>query len=140
MKMIYITNVFINYCSSRTLVNSLEMTFMSIALFLYPHFSYVGIISLSFVLRSTTAIFWLPIVLYHVYDLWKKNQISYLFTHMIPLALIILLSTILIDSLIYGNFVFASLNFFTGNIVMDISSFHGVHSFHWYSTNITRVT
>ena len=76
---VYSSHWFINYCSSRTLINSLEMTLTSIGLSLYPFEShipkprglrrlpstarYVMIISLSFVLRPTTAIFWLPLLL-----------------------------------------------------------------------------
>ena len=146
---IYVTNVFLNYCSSRTLVNTLETTLTSIALFAYPWNGrgskwalggdtfYVLIIALSFVIRSTTAIFWLPLTLLHIKRLWtEKRLVDSLFKRMIPTALLTLLIAGFVDGHCYGSFfVPVSWNFFKLNISEDVSSFYGRHPFHWYLSN-----
>ena len=75
--LVYSTSWFVNYCASRTLVNSFEMALTNLALGLYPAGTrdvlenrgsaagYVCLISLSFCVRPTTALFWLPLVISH---------------------------------------------------------------------------
>jgi phosphatidylinositol glycan class B len=74
---LYASNWFMLYASSRTLVNTFEMALTSMALAFYVQpqqdFRYVGFISLSFIVRPTTAIFWIPMVLS---DLVKTRSLT----------------------------------------------------------------
>lgn len=40
-----------------------------------------------------------------------------------------------VDSYFYGRFTFVPLNFFTFNVLKNISTFYGDHEWHWYLTN-----
>ena len=142
---IYTTNFFLNYCSARTLVNTFEMTLTSMALNFYPtrhgqlvdrgSLIYVALISFSFMARATTAVFWLPLVLVHVYKLWKTEHLQHLFTKMIPTAVSCLVIVSCLDSFMYQKPVFIPWNFFKINIAHDISSLYGINLFYWYLSN-----
>ena len=112
--MVYLGNVYINYCSSRTLINTLEMALTNIALLLYSRAlqsgkrqaPYVAVIALSFCMRMTTALLWLPLVLYHTYKLFKTGQFwSVLVARMVPTAVGVLLAATAIDTWFYRSFV-----------------------------------
>lgn len=141
----YGTAVFVNYCYSRTLVNSFEAALTSAALWLYPNTpsarrrgggaAYVAIISLSFAVRPTTALLWLPLVATHVLRLFTEGRLQQLFTRLAPAALLSLGTVTVIDSRLYGRLVLAPLNFFLLNVVRDIGSFYGTNPWHWYLTS-----
>lgn len=117
------------------------MSLTNIALYLYPirkdqnQFLYIIFISLSFVIRSTTAIIWIPLVLAHLIDLYNRSKLTLLFTQLTPVAVVILTLTAVIDSYFYGQFVFVPFNFFKVNILDNVSSFFGVHPVYWYLTH-----
>ena len=73
---------------------------------------YVGIIALCFMMRPTTAIFWLPMV---TYDILARSKLSTFFGKMLPQALIIPSVVILIDSFFYGKLTIVPWNFLCYN-------------------------
>lgn len=88
---------------------------------------YVSIIALSFVLRGTTAIFWLPLVLYHCILLYKKEQvIESLINKMVPVAILVLATATVIDSFFHGKLAFTHWNFFSLNLLVDVNTQCGV--------------
>ena len=94
---------------------------------------YVTLITLSFIMRATTAILWLPLVSYHVFLLSKTNQfISVLLKKLVPLSLALIISTIVIDSIYHGKLVFVHWNFFRLNLLVDFSSQCGKQPIYGY--------
>ena len=168
---LYSTNVYLLYCGSRTLVNTLEMNLTCFALYHYSktidhrytkyktinvaktysstspfnclredewinELAYVIIISASFVIRPTTAIFWIPLVFYHVILLARQRAIvSILLLRLVPCAGFILMLSSGIDSVIHGKFVFVPWNFFRINFLQDVSVQYGNEPWFYYLTH-----
>ena len=123
--MLYFGNGFLNCLSSRTLINTMEMSLTNIALYFYSrslsgrsnvhHLVYVALISLSFTMRATTVLFWFPLVLNHFLILYRHKLVQSVFLgQMVPTACLVLLSVVAIDSYLYGKLVVATWNFFQG--------------------------
>ena len=88
---------------------------------------YVAIIATSFVLRGTTAIFWLPLVLYHCKILYENGRIiNSLVNRMIPVAISVLVIATTIDSVFHGKLAFTHWNFFKLNLLVDVNTQCGV--------------
>jgi hypothetical protein len=88
---------------------------------------YVAIIATSFVLRGTTAIFWLPLVLYHCKILYENGHIiGSLIQKMIPVAILVLVIATTIDSIFHGKLAFTHWNFFKLNLLVDVNTQCGV--------------
>ena len=139
----YGSNAWLNHSSSRTLINSLEMSLTSIALCFYSRaltgsrvndmLVYVSLITTSFVMRMTTAVFWLPLVLYHLWLLVGKGQFQEWLLKKAALAsLAILLTSVVIDSWFYGKFVVVFWNFFKINVLNSVSDQYGSEPVHKY--------
>ena len=169
--LLHITNVYMLYCGSRTLINTLEMNLTCFALFNYSkaikfynyfggsnqkksdltedtslievsdksllnEIAYVAIISASFVIRPTTAVFWIPLVLYHMKLLYKQRfLIRTLMCKLVPCALITLMVAGSIDSMMYGKVVFIPWNFFRINVLLGIGSQYGTEPWYYYFTH-----
>ena len=131
---LYSSNWFLLYASSRTLINTIETCLTNVALnfFVSKDARYVGIIALCFMMRPTTAIFWLPMV---TYDILVRSKLSTFFGKMLPQALIIPSVVILIDSFFYGKLTIVPWNFVKFNIINNISEQYGIEPWHWYLTN-----
>ena len=88
---------------------------------------YVSIIATSFVLRGTTAIFWLPLVLYHCKMMYQNGNIfGSLINKMIPVAISVLVIATAIDSYFHGKLAFTHWNFFKLNLLVDVNTQCGV--------------
>ena len=158
--LLHSTNVYLLYCGSRTLINTLELNLTCLALYNYSktiiainkpeekrtpeekrvallnQIVYVLIISASFVIRPTTAIFWLPLVFYHVLLIYKQKQIFWtLVMRLIPSAFVTLIMLGGIDSMMYGKLVFIPWNFFRINFMYNIGSQYGVEPWYYYFTH-----
>jgi len=131
---LYTSNWFLLYASSRTLVNTLETCLSSIALnlFVSKDTRYVSIIAFCFMIRPTTAIFWMPMVLY---DILKRSSLSRFFGKMLPQAIAIPSAVVLFDSYFYGRFTIVPWNFVKFNVINNISEQYGSEPWHWYLTN-----
>lgn len=137
--LIYVNNWFINYCSSRTLINTFEMALNNIALYSYASGkckTYVALISLVFIARPTIAVFWIPLVSVHLLQLYEKKCLTKtFFCQMAPTSLAVLFFAIALDSHFYGFYTIVPLNFLHINVIADVSSQYGVNPPHWYLTN-----
>ena len=132
--MLYASNWFMLYCSSRTLINTFETSLSNIALSLYLNQNpfYVSLIALSFMTRPTTALLWVPLVLH---DILFRTPVKVLCLKMIPLAISSVLSVIALDSWFYGEIMIVPWNFLRINLFQNISDQYGIHPWHWYLSN-----
>lgn len=130
---IYLSNWFMLYASSRTLINTLETCLTNIALakFVDKDVKYVGLIATCFMVRPTTAIFWIPLVLF---DLTRVSFKTFVFS-MLPQALGVPLIIAGIDSYCYGRLTIVPWNFLQINLISSVSEQYGVHPWHWYLSN-----
>ena len=169
--LLYTTNVYLLYCGSRTLINTLELNLTCIALYNYSkaikfydkkekserkesknsnspsvieetsnssiyEVTYVILISTSFVIRPTTAIFWIPLVLRHLNIICKHHLvIRTLLCKLVPCAFTTLTVAAFIDSLMFGKMVFIPWNFFRVNILNNVSIQYGVEPWYYYLTH-----
>lgn len=128
------SSYFLFYIGSRTLVNTLEASLTTIALSMFPwngeSSSFLWITSLLCFIRPTAAITWLPLCFYHIkktaFPLWKI-LLQYLIIGFVTFAFCVGL-----DSWAYGKFIITPWQFFEHNVINDIGSYYGVHSWHWY--------
>ena len=129
----YLVHCLMMFISSRTLSNTLEMNLNNMALLHYSKatwkaynnmvhtITYVSLITVSFAVRPTTAMFWLPLVLYHIVLLHQNQRfLSIFLLTMVPTATFCLTATTAIDSWYYGHFVLVPWNFFKVNILEGI--------------------
>jgi len=131
---LYSSNWFLLYASSRTLINTIETCLTSIAmdLFVSKDTRYVGIIAVCFMMRPTTAIFWLPMV---IYDIFARSNLKRFLGKMLPQALILPPAVVLFDSYFYEKLTIVPWNFVRFNILNNISEQYGIEHWHWYLTN-----
>lgn len=129
------TSWFIFYTGSRTLINTVEMNLTTIALSYFPFYSedttFLWPVALLCFIRPTASIPWLPLCIYHI----KKSVytvLQLLFKRYLPIGLMIGVVAISIDSYAHGSFLITPWEFFKVNVINDIGSFYGVHSWNWY--------
>jgi len=130
---LYTSNWFLLYASSRTLINTMEtcLTNIALKLFVTKDPRYVSVIALCFMMRPTIAIFWLPLVIYDV----LKSDLSRFFVKMLPQAVVIPFLVVLFDTYFYGKLAIVPWNFVNFNIINNISEQYGTEPWHWYLTN-----
>ena len=142
----YALNGWMMYVSSRTLSNTMEMNLNCIALLYYSKalerkgatldgIKYVALVTISFATRPSTALFWLPSILYHIAILIQRKRFwSEFALKMLPTACLTLLVLTVMDSVYYGRFVFVPWNFFRINILVGVSSnVYGEESVAYYA-------
>jgi phosphatidylinositol glycan class B len=129
------TSWFIFYTGSRTLINTVEMALTTIALSYFPFYSentsFLWPVALLCFIRPTAAIPWFPFCLYHM----KKSVYTVLqlvFKRYIPIGLIVGSVAIGIDSYAHGSLLITPWEFLKVNVINEIGSFYGVHSWNWY--------
>nr|XP_028562725.1 GPI mannosyltransferase 3 isoform X4 [Podarcis muralis]XP_028562726.1 GPI mannosyltransferase 3 isoform X4 [Podarcis muralis] len=98
------------YCCTRTLTNTMEAVLTTFALYYYPleatrtkrsSIPYLTLVALSFVIRPTALILWVPLLLRHF---WKEPQKRHLVLHScLPVGLIILGSSLITDRVFFGK-------------------------------------
>ncbi|XP_031425471.1 GPI mannosyltransferase 3 [Clupea harengus] len=111
-----------------------------LALYYYPlpgsktHNSskYLILVALAVIVRPTALIVWLPLLAFHF---WKdNNKLRLIIHHCLPIAALTLGLSILIDSLIHGQWILVQWNFIKFNIFHNVAEFYGSHPWHWYFT------
>ncbi|EFO91521.1 CRE-EIF-1 protein [Caenorhabditis remanei] len=135
----YLSSWFVFYCAPRTLSNSLETSLTLIALNWFPFegknykgptWPYIALGVLTVVIRPTVSLIWIVFGLHHLYH--HSNPIRLLLRTVLPVTLPILIITILIDSLAYGEPTIPLWNFLQFNVVQGGSALFGVHPWYWY--------
>ncbi|KAJ0984723.1 hypothetical protein J5N97_003079 [Dioscorea zingiberensis] len=136
-------NWFMFYCITRTLVNSLETVLTVVGLFYWLSFTWstkkfptgsrklaMFIAALACAIRPTSAITWLYV---GIVDLWRgKSRLKFIFLEVIPIGLLVLGFTCLLDWWMYGSIVFVPLNFLKFNFFSSGGDYYGTHPWHWY--------
>lgn len=132
------------FCASRTLVNTVETSLSSIALYLYPwnldqrsgltqgSLSFLLIIALAGIIRPTAVIPWVPLCLYNI---GSSNKIVYSLIMYIFVGCFSLSILLLTDSYFYGSLTITPMNFLSVNVLEKVSDFYGSHSISWYLFN-----
>ncbi|MBN3296359.1 PIGB mannosyltransferase, partial [Amia calva] len=128
------------YCCTRTLTNTVETVLTTLALHYYPlqgsetqHRSkYLALVALAVIIRPTAVIVWLPLVGYHL--LREDNKLSLLSHCAMPIGLLTLGISTLVDCIFYGKWTLVQLNFLKFNVLHNVAEFYGSHPWHWYLT------
>ncbi|CAF1333666.1 unnamed protein product [Rotaria magnacalcarata] len=128
------------YSSPRLIINNLEEILFICSLAAAKNFQsssnimFHALVSLSFIIRPTSAI---PFVIIYPYLLYKSSsRFKFLFQAFLCFILLNTLN-ILLDSYMYNQWTFVPLNFFYINFLhpKSISSHYGINSILWYLTN-----
>ncbi|XP_050069537.1 GPI mannosyltransferase 3 [Anopheles maculipalpis] len=123
------------YVGSRTLANTLETSLTMIALSHFPWASectrFLWPVALSFFIRPTSVIPWVPLCLYHIkkssHPTWELLLKRYLLIGMLTGAL-----CVSVDSYFHGSVVFTCYEFLKYNVLKGVGSFYGEHPWYWY--------
>lgn len=132
----WLTSHFINYCSTRTLINTFEMNITTIALYYYPwspkstNFVFIGLVSLLCFVRPTSTVIWLPLVVINIVS--SKTPVKYFAFHYLPVVTVLSGLLTLLDSFMHGSIIVSPWNFFTFNVFNDVGSHYGTHPLLWY--------
>ena len=137
----YLISWFAFYSVTRTLTNSLETVFTTIALFYWPtsnsdKCSNIEILkslifaAVSCLMRPTAAVVWIPLCALHIFSL--SNKLSFVVKCILPVGAIAMLWSLVVDSWFYGRLTFVQLNFLRFNVVKNRGTFYGSHPWHWY--------
>lgn len=130
------------FCLTRTLSNSLETALCGIALSYWPwswqkqptapqlQRSFV-FAALSCLARPTAALLWLPMTFHLLYTFHHRVYLIFI-KSILPVAVISLTFSAILDSLCYGRLVIVQWNFVRFNVVRDLGAFYGAHPWHWY--------
>lgn len=134
----YLTNKFYNMHIIHCFGNSVE-SIISLAIFYYfigigPQFNtemvkFTMLIVLSFMMRCTSLIGWIPLVLYKIV---KENSFKAFLISGFTVAIPLFSVFICMDSMYYGRFTFVPYNFIHKNIIEDISSTFGTEHLLYY--------
>uniref|UniRef100_A0A087X7Y3 Mannosyltransferase n=2 Tax=Poecilia formosa TaxID=48698 RepID=A0A087X7Y3_POEFO len=126
------------FCCTRTLTNTAETTLTCLALFYFPlpgsktysSKKYLSLVALAVLVRPTALIVWFPLLMCHF---WQEEDKLRLITHRyIPIGILAVLISALIDCLFYEKWTLVQLNFIKFNILHGVADFYGSHPWHWY--------
>ncbi|KAG8440457.1 hypothetical protein GDO86_006275 [Hymenochirus boettgeri] len=128
------------YCSTRTLTNTMEAVFSTLALYHYPlegsstkcSAKYLVFVALAFLVRPTAVILWIPLLLYHFLN--EKKKIDLILQQCLPVGFFTLAMSLTVDRMFFGKWTFVQWNFMKFNVLQNIGSFYGSHPWHWYVT------
>ncbi|XP_048812839.1 GPI mannosyltransferase 3 [Lagopus muta] len=128
------------YTCTRTLTNTMETLLTIFALYYYPmkgskmgsRWKYLSLIALGIVIRPTAAIPWIPLVFCHFLQEQKKADL--ILYNCIPIGLVTLGTSLIIDRVFFGEWVLVQLNFLKFNVLQNLGTFYGSHPWHWYFT------
>ncbi|GLV38019.1 Phosphatidylinositol glycan anchor biosynthesis class B [Carabus blaptoides fortunei] len=129
------------YTASRTLINTLETSLTTIALSYFPwpgqekgnnHF--LWLVALLCTVRPTACIPWLPLCAFHILTT-QENRKNVILKEYLPIGLVTLLLSVLVDSLCHGGFVVTSWQFLKLNVFHSVGNWYGTQPWHWYLSN-----
>lgn len=132
----YMSCPFLAYCSTRTLVNTMETNLTTIALYYYPwsvknkDVKYLWIVALVCIMRPTAIIVWLPLVLFDFFS--QKRYTVFNLARYIFIGITSLMFSIILDSYFHGSFVVTQWNFLYYNILKKVNAHYSVEPWYWY--------
>lgn len=135
----YMSCPFLAYCSTRTLVNTLETNFTTIALYYYPwslknkDTKFLWIVALICVMRPTAIIVWLPLM---VFDFFAHERYTVVhLTRYVVIGSTLLIFSITLDSFFHGAYIVTQWNFLYYNIFKKVNAHYSVEHWYWYFVN-----
>ncbi|XP_068693820.1 GPI mannosyltransferase 3-like isoform X2 [Montipora foliosa] len=131
------------YSVPRTLTNSLETVFTTIALYYWPHsakeevntkriIKALGFAAFSCILRPTAAIVWMPLGSQYLF--LTLRRLRFVLKCLLPVGCLAIVWSLVLNSWLYKRLTFVELNFVKFNVVNDMATFYGSHTWHWYFT------
>ncbi|KAM9639398.1 GPI mannosyltransferase 3 isoform 1-T1 [Morphnus guianensis] len=128
------------YSCTRTLTNTMETLLTIFALSYYPikgskmgsSCKYLALIALAIVIRPTAVIPWIPLVFSHF--LQEQRKADLILHNCIPVGLVTVGTSLIIDRVFFGEWVLVQLNFLKFNVLQNLGTFYGSHPWHWYFT------
>ncbi|XP_033921768.1 GPI mannosyltransferase 3 isoform X2 [Melopsittacus undulatus] len=128
------------YSCTRTLTNTMETLLTIFALSYYPirgskmgsSCKYLALIALAIVIRPTAVIPWIPLVFSHF--LQEQRKADFILHRCIPVGLVTIGASLIIDRVFFGEWVLVQLNFLKFNVLQNFGTFYGSHPWHWYFT------
>ncbi|XP_010278015.1 PREDICTED: GPI mannosyltransferase 3 [Nelumbo nucifera] len=138
------TNWFMFFCFTRTLSNSLETVLTLVGLYHWPFVKGSGHVSvasrrwglfvaaLACAIRPTSAITWFYVGLLELFE--THGRLRFIFLELVPVGIVVLAFTCLLDRLMYGSWILVPLNFLKFNFLSSGGDYYGTHKWHWYFT------
>ncbi|NXH66291.1 PIGB mannosyltransferase, partial [Hydrobates tethys] len=128
------------YSCTRTLTNTMETLLTIFALSYYPikgskmgsSCKYLALVALAIVIRPTAVIPWIPLVFSHF--LQEERKAELILHNCIPVGLVTVGTSLIIDRVFFGEWVLVQLNFLKFNVLQNLGTFYGSHPWHWYFT------
>ena len=132
------------FCATRTLINSIEASFVCFALYFFPwknsKFSkkfrfFVVLTVTATVMRPTSATVWIPLYFYFLYQSYRRIGIInflLLITRLAMLSFVTLMALLALDRFTYGDWRNVLYNFLRFNLLENRGIFYGAHPWHWY--------
>ncbi|XP_039413287.1 GPI mannosyltransferase 3 isoform X1 [Corvus cornix cornix] len=128
------------YSCTRTLTNTMETILTIFALSYYPikgskmgnSCKYLALVALAVVVRPTAVIPWMPLVFSHF--LQEQRKADLILQKCIPVGLVTVGTSLIIDRVFFGEWVLVQLNFLKFNVLQNLATFYGSHPWHWYFT------
>ncbi|KAI4344357.1 hypothetical protein L6164_011591 [Bauhinia variegata] len=139
-----LSNWFMFYCFPRTLSNCLETVLTLVSLYFWPcmrssgNYSFLSrkwslaFAALACAIRPTSAITWLYVGLLEL--LSSKDTLIFLSLEVVPIGILVLGLTYLLDCFMYGSWILVPLNFLKFNFLSSGGDYYGTHKWHWYFT------
>ncbi|CAL9749899.1 unnamed protein product [Musa acuminata subsp. burmannicoides] len=138
-------NWFMFFCITRTLSNSLETVLTVVGLFYWLASSGSSkqlsvasrklglfIAALACAVRPTSAITWLYVGV--LYLIRTQSRLHFLFFEVVPIGILVLAMSCLLDWWMYGSFTIVPINFLRFNFFSSGGDYYGTHPWHWYFT------
>ncbi|KAL2611148.1 hypothetical protein R1flu_022840 [Riccia fluitans] len=139
-------NWFTFFCMTRTLSSSLETTLTIVALYYWPEGENLKveldgrwltsrqlaliIAAVSCAVRPTSAVIWLYVGVVHLFQ--TPGKFCFLLAEVIPIGVVSVALTALVDRWMYGYWTFVPLNFLKFNFLSSGADIYGTHPWHWY--------
>uniref|UniRef100_A0A5B6YXW7 Mannosyltransferase n=1 Tax=Davidia involucrata TaxID=16924 RepID=A0A5B6YXW7_DAVIN len=140
-----LTNWFMFFCITRTLSNSLETVLTLVGLYYWSCMrvssSEVPLVSRKWglavaafacAIRPTSAITWVYVGFLELF--LTRHRLKFIFLEVVPIGVLVLALTCLLDRLMHGLWVLVPLNFLKFNFLSSGGDYYGTHKWHWYFT------
>ncbi|KAK9275656.1 hypothetical protein L1049_022923 [Liquidambar formosana] len=140
-----LANWFMFFCITRTLSNSLETVLTLVGLYYWPCIRVSSnkgelvsrkwglfVAALACAIRPTSAITWVYVGLLELFV--TRDRLRFIFLELVPIGILVLTLTCLLDRLMYGSWILVPLNFLRFNFLSSGGDYYGTHKWHWYFT------
>ncbi|KAK9275574.1 hypothetical protein L1049_022841 [Liquidambar formosana] len=92
----------------------------------------LAIAALACAIRPTSAITWVYVGLLELFVM--RDRLRFMFHELVPVGVLVLTLTCLLDRLMYGSWILVPLNFLKFNFLSSGGDYYGTHKWHWYFT------